>query len=784
MNYQPNAASRPDRRVFLIALALAGAVLAAYGPAYDGGFVNYDDQRYVTQNPHVQSGLTPDGLRWALTATEASNWHPLTWLSLQLDATIYGPDRPGGFHLTSVLLHAANTVLLFGVLWRMTGAVWPAALVAALFGLHPLHVESVAWVAERKDVLSTFFGLLALGAYIRYAERPAPGRFLGVAACFALSLMAKPMLVTLPVLLCLLDYWPLRRLPRADWLPAVPARTNAAERFATGPVTVQRWLGEKVTLSVLSVASGVATLVAQERGQALKSLARVPLESRVENALVSYVAYLVKMLWPADLACFYPYPAPGTLPWLALGAAVLLAGVTALVLRARRRPYLAVGWLWYLTALVPVIGLVQVGDQAMADRYTYVPLVGVFLMGSWALADAVACARLPRAVAGWGVAAVLAGCAAATWVQAGYWHDSPALWEHAIQATDGNYLAHYNLGLTRAQQGQVAEAARHYAQAVRFNPRYGEAHNNLGVALLAMGRPPEALQEFQRAVEADPANATAWCNLGDALARQNRPEANHAYEEALRLRPDFAKAHNNLGWLLARQGDTDAAAAHYREALRINPDYVEAHNNLGAALAQQRDWQGAVTQFAEAVRLRPDSANAHDNLGQALQDAGAGARALTHFREAVRLQPGAGKYHYDLAHALREQGQTQAAQAAYEQARRLLPGWPEEARRAAWVAATCPDARARNGTLALRVALEAYEATGGREPAFLDTLAAAYAEAGRFDKAVETAQQALALARQERPELAGPVEGRLRLYEARKPFREAAPASPPPGHAG
>jgi tetratricopeptide (TPR) repeat protein len=506
---------------FWMSLFLAVAVLAVYHRARGNGFV-YDDFQYVTENPHVQDGLTPEGAWWALTATDAGNWHPLTWLSLQLDNQLYGLD-PWGYHLTNVLLHAANVVLLFGVLFRMTGALWRSALVAALFALHPMHVESVAWVTERKDVLSTFFALLAIGAYARYIERPGLTRYLLVVVCFVLGLLAKPMLVTLPCVLLLLDYWPLGRL----W-PANPASPRAR--------APARLVAEKLPLFALAAVSCAVTVFAQDKGGAIISAERLGVGDRVAVSLVGYVKYLSKLFWPCDLAAFYPYPRPMYPLGEVVGAALLLAVLTgAAVLLGRRKRYLAVGWLWFVGTLVPVIGLVQVGSQAMADRYAYVPFIGMYIVLAWGAADIV---RGPaaRAALAAGAAVVLLLCAAVTWVQLGYWRDSYTLWTHALKVTSRNYIAHNNLGHFFFEKGYIRQARDEFSQAVTMNPKMTDAYSNLVAVYERLGDMEGAVRALTCLARLKPADAGVFCELAEVHAAAGHyPEAVTAAEKALRL---------------------------------------------------------------------------------------------------------------------------------------------------------------------------------------------------------------------------------------------------------
>lgn len=681
------APPRGARSEPLVCLLLAVATVGAYARVCGNEFVNYDDDVYITQNPEVLGGLSWQATRWTLTTTHAGNRHPLTWLSLQLDAALYGHD-PWGYHLTNLLLHVADGLLLFGVLRQMTGAAGCSAFVAGLFLLHPLHVESVAWAAERKDVLSTLFWMLGLWAYARYAGAPSTAAYLAVAVTLALGLAAKPMLVTFPLALSLLDYWPLERKEHA--------------------ISWGRLVLEKLPLFALAALGGWLTWQAQSAAGAAHTLGQLPLDVRVANAARAYLVYAGTAVYPVGLAPFYPYPVlTGETAFLptSVVSAVVLAALTALAFRmARRRPYLFVGWLWYLVTLAPVIGLVQVGRQALADRYTYVPLIGLSIAAAWGLADPASRWRVPRLAAA-GAVGVLAACAVLTWIQVGHWQTSTALWEHTLAVTRGNYLAHYNLGKVLDGHGRVSEALVHYDQALAIRPDYSEAHDNVGVILENRGDLNQALERFRLAVRFNPANAYA---------------------------------HNNLGHVLSAQGDLDGAAAHFAEATRLKPDFAMAHANLGVTRSLRGDHRAA----------------------------------LASFRRAVELAPQVGKYRYYLAHALDATGSAREAPAEYDAGFRLDPRWLATMNDAAWGLATDSDPKAYNAAMAVFYAEQVAGATSGRNVDALDTLAAAYANAGRYDDARRAARRALALAAGH-PAEAAIIASRLRLYQAGKPFRAA-----------
>lgn len=642
-------------------IAIAGAlfVLTAllFSRTLGNNFVNYDDPDYVTANAHVQAGLTADGVAWALRSGEASNWHPLTWLSHMADASLFG-ENPCGHHATSVLLHALNAALAFLALRRLTGALWASAVCAALFAWHPLRVESVAWVAERKDVLSGFFGFAVLWAYAGYAERRRDGagsawRFYALAlVAMALGLMAKPMLVTLPCVLLLLDFWPLRRVTK-----------NAAATLVL----------EKLPFFALAAGSSYVTYLVQKGGGSVTAALSYP--ERLENAAVAVVRYLGKFAAPIDLAVLYPHPGQ----WPAkkvIASVVIIAALTALAWwQHRRRPWITIGWLWFLGTLVPVIGLVQVGLQSMADRYTYVPMLGVQIALVWALAEFAArpgARRMWAAIA----AVVLIGCAARTWDQLGVWKNSLTLFDQAIASTEGNYLAHDNRGLFLYNAGQPDAALADYQRALAIKPDYLNANNNLGHALAELGRPaeaipfyrvalrtpsgrlelevrnnlanalsdlgqlPEAMEHYAFVLTRAPDHVNALNGSAVALAMQgNLAEAKARLERSLRLAPDNASALNNLGNVCAMLKEFDAAVRHYRRAAELKPGDGFGFLQAAALLLQQEKFAEAADNFSRALALKPVNPDAHANLGLALARLGRRDEALRALRTALQQKP-------------------------------------------------------------------------------------------------------------------------------------------------
>lgn len=572
------------------------ATLALYNPVNRHPFVNYDDDRYVTENPHIQNGLNWDTVAWAFTAEEQGNWHPLTWLSHALDYQLFH-QNPTGHHFTSLLIHALNAVLLFLFLVYASGRFGPSLFVAALFALHPINVESVAWVAERKNVLSTFFFLAALIAYCWYARKPDWRRYLAFTACFVLGLMSKPMVVTLPFLLLLLDYWPLGRIQGSP-AGAVPVRQ----------ASISRLLAEKIPLLALSAASAAITMQAQQAGGAMRSTAQFSFGARLENAVVAYAMYLWKMIWPSHLAPLYPHPGNTLAAWQVGISALVLLAVTGAVLKFRSKRYLLTGWLWFLGTLVPVIGLVQVGDQAMADRYAYIPLIGIFVMIAWGaadLADSISIGLPARMIP---VACVLLLLSFATYRQLGYWSSNYDLWTHTLAVTGRNFIAQDNLGGALLLLGKPDEAYSHFQAAAQINPLDPMSRSNLGAYLQEHG------------------------NLAGAIEEDNR---------VISLTSDpglLAATYANLGAAYLTLGRDEKARASFDQALRLNPNQPNAYLGLGRLLEKQNQWDGAIDNYSRSVELRPTDLG-FMLLGHALERAGRGPDALAAYQAALKLSP-------------------------------------------------------------------------------------------------------------------------------------------------
>jgi tetratricopeptide (TPR) repeat protein len=790
-----------------ICILLALALWVVYLPVAGFDFTNYDDPDYVTKNPPVRAGLTKESLNWAFTHSHSANWHPLTWISHMADCQFFGL-RAGGHHLTNLLLHTANTLLLFGLLRSLTGEVWRSAMVAALFGLHPTHVESVAWVAERKDVLSTCFGLLALWAYAVYARnnareealvRPkalgehdqglltsAPTKrwyALGL-VCFALGLMSKPMLVTLPFVMLLMDYWPLGRFEKERWL---------------------KMALEKLPFFAFAAASCAVTAIVQHAQNAMSPLAQTPLGSRVTNALVCYVLYAWKLIWPTRLAVIYPDVQhwPIYVVLLALG---FLGAVTGLTFwQRKRRPWLLIGWLWFVGMLVPVIGLVKVGSHLIADRYTYLSSVGLFIMGVWGVGEllrAPAMQRPRRALAG----AVILICMVLAQPQVMHWRNTETLFRHALAVTTSNYVAYTSLAFYLVERKERTEAEQCLRAALTINPLYEAAWTKLATLLVDQGKLDEAIDYCQKGLSVDPRSPGAHSTWGVALIRQGQTnEAIAHYEAALRFRPEFADAHYNLGNALAWQGQIAAARGQYEAAVRADPYLADYHNNLaymlvregnldraedefraalaldpaswharyglGEALVRQGKYADGATELAQVLETKPDLGSARLQYGLALAAQGQAPEAIAAFSEAVRRKPDFALAHFHLGRVLSETGKPLEAVQHYHEAVKLMPNFADALNRLAWLLSVNPDPAVRNGPEAVELAERACKASNYTQPAMVRTLAAAYAESGRFDDAVKMAERGCgAMARV--PQEEQRCRAMLELFRAGQPYRE------------
>ena len=631
-----NATNFLNKKYFyMICLFLVIATLAVYWQVLNNDFVIYDDDKYVTENTHVHKGVTFDSLTWAFTSSHASNWHPLTWISHMIDYQLYGLNARG-HHLTSLLFHVANTLLLFLILVRMTGTLWQSSFVAALFALHPLHVESVAWVAERKDVLSTFFMMLTVWAYILYVKKREIKGYLLVVLFFVLGLMSKPMLVTLPFILLLLDFWPLGRLCLLRDTKNVATGQHTNER-----ADIFRLVLEKAPFFALAVGSSIVTFIVQERGGAMEIAKTYSIQTRIINAFVAYTEYIVDMIWPVKLALLYPHPGNSLQLWKGVVAGFALVLITILVIRkARRIPYLAVGWLWYIVTLIPVIGIVQVGSQAMADRYTYVTLIGLFIIIAWGANDLLSKWRHRKIWLSTLAAIILPVLIVLTWKQVQYWENGITLFKHTLRHTSNNYVIHNNLGIVLREQGRTEEAIKHYLQALRSNPDYALAHYNLSNAYAEQGKNKKVIEACKHAIRIKPDYADAHYNLGVAYGGSGKyKEAIEAFKQVIRIDPDYLQAHYNLGGVYAGLGKYRDAIEAFQQVIRIDPDYALVRNNLGIAYGALGRYKEAAEAFQQAIRIDPDDADAHLSLGIAYLSLNDRGSALEQYKILKSLDP-------------------------------------------------------------------------------------------------------------------------------------------------
>jgi len=616
-------------KVHLICLILVISILVCYWQVKNFEFINFDDQLYVTDNRTVLAGINKDNIIWAFNYKDKSNtyWHPLSWLSHMLDVQLYGMDA-GQHHLTNVIFHILNTLLLFFVLHRMTGATWQPAFVAAMFAVHPINVESVAWVAERKNVLSTFFCMLTLLTYAFYSERPGIVRYVLMFFCFAMGLLAKPMLVTLPFVLLLLDYWPLGRLKLLH---------QGIDRWR---ISFYRVL-EKIPLFLLS---GLAVYIASSSLQgsgSYKSFQSAPVTLRIANAVVSYAKYIGKMIWPQNLAVLYPFPKMVPM-YQALGAVLTLFCLSILFITAyKKHPYLMIGWFWFLGTLVPVIGLIQAGLwPALADRWAYLPMIGLFIIVVWGLSDLFRKFRIKKSGLIFCMMTIVGTLIVISWNQVGYWKTSVTLFKHAVAVTDNNYIAHNNLGQGLLIQGETTKAIDHFKKSVEISPGFEMAHFNLGLALTGQGRLEEAVDAFSNAAQIKPNFAIAYNALGKTFYRLDKPdEAVPKYLQAVQIDPEYAEAYNNLANALVRLDKHDEAVANYLIAIKIDPYYEEAYNDLGNYFYRMDKPDKAIPNFMQAIKINPKFAEAYNGAGAALIRMGETQKAAAFFREAVKIDP-------------------------------------------------------------------------------------------------------------------------------------------------
>ena len=645
--------------VVFVYSALILSTLLVFWQVRNFDFVNYDDKVYVSENPHVLNGLNRSGIVWAFTRSYLGYWQPLTWLSLMANTQLFGPG-PGWFHLVNVFLHLANTLLLFAVLRKMTAAIWPSAFVAALFALHPMHVESVAWISERKDVLSTLFWFLTMFAYVRYVEKPSIGRYITAIIFFALGLMSKPMLVTLPFVLLLLDYWPLSRVLNSKF-------------------SILNSIVEKVPFFILAAVSGVVTFLTQKAGSIIYDTATIPLTDRAGNAFLSYARYMGKLFVPRNLAVFYPFDAGSFVFWQVMMSILLLIVISVLVVYfGRYKKYLPVGWFWFIGTLFPVIGFVMFTESSYADRFTYIPYIGLFIMLAWGL---------PELLSGWPYRKIVLGVAASmtltalgvlAYRQVGVWNNSITLFSHALEVTQNNAVVHNYLGNSYFDFKRYQDAMKSCKQAVDLMPDYAEAHYNLGNAYSKLGRYQDAARAYKQAVKIKPDYVEAYNNLAVAYVNLGRlQDAVESCRQAVKIRPDFADAYNNLGNACLSIGRWQDAIENYKQAIRIKPNWAEAHYNLGAAYSKIGSFQDALEAYKRAIRINPALAEAHNSLGAACIDLGRYQESIEHLKQAIGIEPNYTDAYYNLGVAFNKLGRWPDAIDAFKQVITARQDWAQ-----------------------------------------------------------------------------------------------------------
>ena len=718
--------------ILVLCAALAAITWLIFGQTMAHQFVTYDDPQYIYENAKVAAGVSLESVFWAFTHTVGGNWHPLTIISHMFDCQLYGL-KPAGHHFTNVLLHTIAVILLFFVLRQMTGTLWQSAFVAALFAIHPLHVESVAWISERKDVLSAVFFMLTLSAYTRYVHTSSFTSYLLVLLWFALGLMSKPVLVTVPFVLLLLDYWPLRR-----FAPETRGKIGHHRRVEDR-ASIRRVFLEKIPLLLFSFGSCAATVLAQRHF--IDPIGHLSLMDRLGNATVATIVYLRELVWPIGLSVFYPHPRHSLSVLQVSVAALLLFAVSAAAFMYRRkRPYFFTGWFWFLGMLVPVSGLVQVGEQAHADRYTYLPQIGLYMLMTWFVAEAVSSWRHRRLLLGTAMASSIVLLMWPAWKQTSYWRDSRALWTHALSVNPQSETAHNSLCDLDLRANRLDDAIFHAHKAVEIQPDSADAQSRLGVALSASGKNEEASIHFQKVLETRVIRPRVHYNVATLLLNSGRlNEAITEFQKELQIQPEFVEAHNNLGIALTRKGELDGALAHFQKAMELDPHVPKVHHNIAIILLRQGRPDQAIAHLQEELHANPARAEAHNDLGIAWSQQGRIDQAISEWQKTLELQPDNLNAYCNLL----------------------------------WIFATFPDDTIRSGAKAVALGERALQLFGERDPRIYRLLAAAYAENGQFDKATTTAQRGSQLALQQgNYALANTLESNIDLYRRSLPLRD------------
>jgi tetratricopeptide (TPR) repeat protein len=716
----------------IICAVLVLLVLATFEPVRHNGFVDYDDNAYIVSNPHIQSGITYTSLVWALTSGYAANWHPLTWLSHLLDIEMFGLN-PVWHHTHNIVLHTASVLLLFLVLRNMTGSLWRSAFVAAVFGVHPLRVESVAWAAERKDVLYVFLWMLTLLAYFYYTRHDNLLRYMAVVVCLCLGLMAKPMMVTLPIVCLLLDVWPLSRIRSGLLTTGYPEQAGQTQDSLCRPVSLSQSIIEKIPLFMLILISCVITCRVQREWGAMDAI-QTTWSQRLANIPVSYIKYLWKMAWPVNLAVLYPFPKDIRPVWQWGGASLLLLGWSAFTVYAiRKRPYLFVGWFWYVVTLIPVIGLVQVGNQAMADRYSYLPSIGILIMLAWGAEELTATLHYRKVIfAILGGASIIAMIAAAR-VQDTYWKDGMTLNKHTLAVTENNYII----------------------------------YNNMAVLFLEANKFDEASECLQKALAIRPDYYVTDTNMADLMKKQKQYDKALAYiDKAVEEQPGTWMVHFTRGEILEAMGQSDAALQCYNKAVELNGDKFPPFYNAGALLARYGMFKEAVPYFQEAIRCNPNWVNAYRDLGLTMQCLGQMEDAISNYQKALKIDPDNPVVHCQLGYCFGKQGKIQDAISCYRQALQLKPDFLPGLNQLALVLATSSDRGVRNPPEAVQLAKKACEITSFKDYRMLDVLSTAYAGANQFPEAIDILRQAIPLAQASKDtDSVGQLTEKLKMYQ-------------------